>query len=250
MKKTFRVNEKKLSLRYNKQLFIVNIPAISIALTLLIISTVIFPHISQPTIVICIAFYALNGTVAFSFVTCLIGSVKASIRINAHKQNTYIEILNSDMVVSQHMQTMFRGGKRVHYKKLWVIRLNDIKDASYCKGTITINAPARLFYQNTEWLKYKCGDSGINFDHWWYNENGGISVQTVEFVDYYTYGEAVVKRILYCSNKYKQKEERYLRFREEMLNIAANTGNPPEVSPKDKPSGKKKTSAGTASSSR
>jgi hypothetical protein len=236
VKKTFKINKKKLSYKYNKQLFLINIPSISIALTLLVISTAILPHGNTPTIVYRIVFYTLNGITAYGFITCLIGSIKADIRIKAHTKDTYVEILGSDMVISQHMQTMLQKGKFIHYKKLWVVRLKDIQDAFCTSGLITINAPARLFYQKTDWLKYDSTDNGINFEHWWYNENGGQNVHIVEFIDYYTYGEAIVKRILYCRDKCIEKDERYRHFREEMLNIAANINRPPRISPRYKQS--------------
>lgn len=239
VKKTFRINRKKLSYKYNKQLFLINIPSISVALTLLVISTAILPHEDTPAIAYRIVFYTLNGIVTYGFVTCLIGSIKASIRIKAHTENTYVEILGSDVVISQHMQTMFQKGKLVHYKKLWVVQLKDIEDA-FCVGKlITINAPARLFYQKTDWLKYDHTDNGISFEHWWYNKNGGQNVQTIEFIDYYTYGEAIARRILYCRDKCREKDERYKRFRQEMLSIAASINRPHGISQKYNPNVKK-----------
>lgn len=230
MVKTFKVNEKKLTYRYNKRLLLLNIPALAIVASILIIVYLILNRQGTPLILYRAVFYTLNGALAYSFFTCFIGSVIASAKIKGHKNNTYIEILNSDMVVSQHMHSYIINGRIVDYKKLWVINLKDIESASYYKGIITITGPARLFYENSDWLKYDCDDRGISFKHWWYNDNGGKNVQTVEFKDYYTYGKSIVKRILYCQRKYYEREQRRQRFREEMLTIAASTTRPSRIS--------------------
>lgn len=235
MKKTFKVNEKKLTKRYNKKIFIACLPAIAVLFSLILIVYLMIYHKNPPIIMYYAIFYTLNGTIGYTFLCCLIGSIIETIRIKGHKTNTYIEILNSDMVVSQHMRSYFINKKLVHFKKLWVIPLKDIESASCDNGIITIKAPARLFYQDADWLKYECGDNGIKFEHWWYDENGGIPVQTVEFKDYYTYGKSIVRRILYCQRKYQEREERRNRFRNEMLSIASNTPKQTGISQKYNP---------------
>lgn len=231
MHKIMHVDEKRLARKYNFRIFFVNLPAISVALALgAVVYIFIYKSPEPPPVflyrAVFYSFYALSG---YSFISCLIGTVISEIMIKAHKENTYIEISDSLMVVSQHMRTIFSDGKFKHYKKMWVMNLNDVEDAVCIKNHITITGKARYFYENRDWLKYKNNENGISFDRWWYDSNGGKFVSSVDLIDFYIFGERIVKRILHASDKVRERARRREEFRKHMLGIAAGIKTPTGV---------------------
>lgn len=168
-------------------------------------------------------FYVLYFSVAYSFIVCLIGSIISDVLLKAHTEHTYIEIADSLLVISQHDQTVWNEGGFHSYKKLWIIDLKEVEEVECIKNQLVITAKARYFNERADWLHYEKGESGVDFDNWWYNTNGGKIVQTVEITDFYTHGERIAKRIMFCSKKAIDQAERRERFRKEMLDIAKNT---------------------------
>ena len=201
----------------------INLPSIAAAAALVIIVILFKPQNEVPEAIYKAIVYGAYFCALYSFVTVFAGSVIADVLAKAHMQNTFIEIADSRMVVSQHTQTVFNSGKFVHYKKLWVIELGEIESVSCVKNQIIINGKARYFNQRADWLNYSSTSQGIDFDNWWYNSNGGIIVNEIEVTDFYTYGARIAERIRYCSDKIKAREKQRKEYRQRMLEIAAES---------------------------
>lgn len=225
MHKTFRIDEKHLAAKYNRRLFLINLPSIAIALSLslVVLLFITLAKTNPPIIIYRTIFYATYFCAAYSFIVCLTGSIISAVVIKSHRLNTYIEISDSVMVISEHYRTCIQDFKLVYYKKMWVVKLKDVTEVSCVRNHITILSNARYFCERTDWLGYEKTDNGISFDNWWYDSHGGKNVNTIEITDFYTYGERIVRRIAFCSHKIKEREERREAFRREMLEIARNT---------------------------
>lgn len=241
MKKTFHVNEKIISAKYNRRLFLVNLPSLSVLVPLLAIVLIfsVFGNVSIPEAMYRYIFYGTYFCVLYSFVTCLIGSVIADISVKAHKKHTYIEISDSCLILSQHSCTRFCEGRLRSYKKLWIIDLNDIEDVECLQNSIVITAKARYFDQDADWLGYVRTENGVDFDNWWYNSNGGATVHSAEITDYYTNGERIAQRIRLCSEKISERTRKREEYRRRMLEIAGNTNHKRGISDKYKPARRK-----------
>lgn len=241
MKKTFHVNEKIISAKYNRRLFLVNLPSLSVLVSLLAIVLIfsVFGNVSIPEAMYRYIFYGTYFCVLYSFVTCLIGSVIADISVKAHKKHTYIEISDSFLILSQHSCTRFCEGRLRSYKKLWIIDLNDIEDVECLQNSIVITAKARYFDQDADWLGYVRTENGVDFDNWWYNSNGGATVHSAEITDYYTSGERIAQRIRLCSEKISERTRKREEYRRRMLEIAGNTDHKRGISDKYKPARRK-----------
>lgn len=231
MQKMIRVNEKRLAAKYNRRLFLAEIPAVSIIVSLFAV-TVVFVYClkaAMPAEMYRAIFYAAYAACAYGFVVCLIGSVLEEILIRAHREHTYIHIAGTVMVVSQHERTVFQEGKWVHYKKMWVVNLGDVENVECIKNRLTITAKARYFNENAAWLGYRREGEGIAFDRWWYDQNGGRDVSVIEITDFYTYGERIARHITCCANKTRERANRRMAYHAEMMAIAKNTYHPKKL---------------------
>jgi len=235
--KMIRVNEKRLAAKYNRRIFLASLPALSVLISLLIIVLLFVVKLKTPlpqqmyrTIV-----YLTYGSIAYGFAVCLTGSILEDVLIRAHREHTYIQIADSVMVVSQHCRTVFHDWKWVHYKKMWVVKLSEVENAECIRNHITLTAPARFFNEDAEWLGYSRTDEGIAFNRWWYDSNGGKNVNGIEITDFYTHGERIVRHILHCSVKVRDREQRRARFRSEMLEIARNVNYPHKLKDRYQP---------------
>jgi len=237
-----RVNEKRLAAKYNRRIFLAALPALSVLISLFIIVLVFIVRLGTtlPQQMYRTIFYLAYASVAYGFVVCLIGSVIEEILIRAHREHTYIQIADSVMIVSQHCRTVFRDWKWVHYKKMWVLKLSEVENAECVRNHITLNAPARYFNEESDWLGYHRTDEGIEFERWWYDNNGGKLVSSFEITDFYTHGERIVRHILHCADKVRDREQRRARFRQEMLAIAKNVNYPHKLKDRYQPPHKRK----------
>lgn len=235
MKKTFHINEKRLVSVFNRRLFLANIPSMSLMLALLVIVIIsVTADMNIPSVIYKSIFYGTYFCVAYSFIVCIIGGIFADTAIKSHKQHTSIEISDSLLIVSELCQSVRCDGKLRHYKKLWIIDLNDVESTEYVKNYIIIHGKARYFYQDADWLGFERTENGVDFDNWWYNSNGGEIVHTVEIHDYYTDGERIAERIIFCSNKIAERTRRREEYRRQMLEIAKNTKHKRGISEKYK----------------
>ncbi len=239
MRKTFHVSKKRILFKYNKILFILNLPSISLLISFLAIVMIFYiidsENVTIPDILNEYIFYGTYFCILYSFIVCFVGSIISDVCLKAHMKHTYIEIADSNLVVSQHSQTVFRDGKPQSYKKLWIVDLKTVEQVECVKNHLFITADARFFHENADWLSYESGADGIDFDNWWYNSNGGKNVNFIEVTDFYTFGERIAKRIRFCSDKIIAREQRREKFRREMLEIAANTHHQRGISEKYTP---------------
>lgn len=242
-----RVNEKRLSAKYNRRIFLAALPAVSILVSLLAVVLIFVPGQNGhggygrelPQEMYRTIFYVAYAACAYGFVVCLIGSVTEEILLRAHREHTYIHISGSVMVVSQHTRTVFRDGKWIHYKKMWVIKLADVTNVECIRNHLTITAEARYFNEDACWLGYSETDDGISFDRKWYDANGGKTVKSVEVTDFYTYGDRIARHIAHCADKTRERDIRRERFRAEMLEIAKGVKHPNKLKDRYKPKKKR-----------
>lgn len=231
MQKMIRVNEKRLVAKYNRRLFLAEIPAIAIIISLFAV-TVVFDYClkaEMPSEMYRAIFYAAYAACAYGFVICLTASILEEILIRAHREHTYIHIAGTVMIVSQHERTVFLDGKWVHYKKMWVVKLSDVENVECIKDHLTITAKARYFNENAQWLSYRRQGDGIAFDRWWYDRNGGKDVSVIEITDFYKYGERIARHIDACARKTRERESRRIAYHAEMMAIAKKTYHPKKL---------------------
>lgn len=241
MRKMIRVNEKRLTAKYNRRIFLAALPAVSMLVSLLVVVLLFVTGLDRelPQEMYRTIFYVAYAACAYGFAVCLIGSAAAEILIRAHREHTYIHISGSVMVVSQHTRAVFHDGRWVHYKKMWVIKLADVTNVECIRNHLTINAEARYFNEDARWLGYSETEDGISFDRWWYDVNGGRIVSTVEVTDFYTYGDRIARHIDHCANKIRERDLRRERFRMEMLEIAKGVKHPKRLRDRYKPKRKR-----------
>lgn len=241
MRKMIRVNEKRLTAKYNRRIFLAALPAVSMLVSLLVVVLLFVTGLDKelPQEMYRTIFYVAYAACAYGFVVCLIGSAAAEILIRAHREHTYIHISGSVMVVSQHTRAVYQDGRWVHYKKMWVIKLADVTNVECIRNHLTINAEARYFNEDASWLGYSETEDGISFDRWWYDVNGGRTVGTVEVTDFYTYGDRIARHIDHCANKIRERNLRRERFRQEMMEIAKGVKHPKRIRDKYKPKRKR-----------
>lgn len=225
-----RVNEKRLAVKYNRRIFLAALPALSVIVSLFVIVLIFVVRLDadMPSEMYRIIFYAAYGSCAYGFIVCLIGSFCEEILIRAHREHTYIQIADSVMIVSQHARTVFQERKWIHYKKMWVVKLADVERVECVRNHLTITAKARYFNENAAWLGYSKSEdgSGISFDRWWYDSNGGQNVSSIEITDFYTYGERIARHIDHCARKTRERNARRQAYHTEMLRIARNAHHP------------------------
>ena len=230
MQKMIRVNEKRLAFKYNRRIFFAALPSLSVIVSLLgvVLIFVVKLHSNMPAEMYRTIFYAAYFACAYGFIVCLIGSVIEDILISAHMRHTYIQIAGSVMIVSQHTRSVYQDKKWIHYKKMWVVRLEDVENAECIRNHLTIIANARFFNENADWLAYSKNEDGssISFDRQWYNTNGGKMVSKIEITDFYTYGDRIARHINHCAQKTREREQRRKAYHQEMMEIAKNINHP------------------------
>ena len=92
-----RVNEKRLSAKYNRRIFLAALPAVSILVSLLAVVLIFVPGQNGhggygrelPQEMYRTIFYAAYAACAYGFTVCLIGSVTEEILLRAHREHTY-----------------------------------------------------------------------------------------------------------------------------------------------------------------
>lgn len=219
MTKQFHVKKKKLLARYNRRILVLNI--LPIAFVLMLLFMAYFPP-ETLNIIPYYRFYFLFLTVCmgYSFVTVLAGSLIANSRFKGHMKHSFVEIENGSLIVSRYTQSVFRDGKFIDYKKLWVIDLTKVEDIYYYKGTVIVTAPARCFHEESDWLGFTKSRKGIQFDRWWYDMNGGVLLNGVEIPNDFASGQRIARTIENATGIMRRKEEKRRAFRERMLAIA------------------------------
>ncbi len=235
MHKMIRCSEKIIARRYNRILLLLNIPSAAAAAILVVISQVIIRHMHVAAELYRFFFLALYIIAAYSFVCTFLVSFTATRKINGHKKYTYIEILGEQMIVSEYTASAYAYGNTCDYRRLWVINLADVEQVTCTGSRMIIKSKARKIEQRADWLEYKADEFGrADFDYWWYNSGGGDIIQSVEIRDDYTYSERIAQRIIFCSEKQKQREIRRAEFRRRMLEAAGRKSEYRKKKPKER----------------
>lgn len=191
-----------------------------IAFVLMLLVMAYFPPEQRSMIYYRFYFLFLTICMGYSFVTVLTGSLIAHSRLSGNMKHTFVEIENGSLVVSRYTQSVFRDGKFIDYKKLWIIDLAKVEDIYYYKGTVIVTAPARCFHEESDWLSFTKTRDGIEFDRWWYDMNGGTLLNGVEIPDDFASGQRIARTIENATGIMRRKEEKRREFRERMLAIA------------------------------
>jgi len=220
--KMIRCDIKKLSRGFDKIMLAVNIPTLTAFSALGIIYFAIIRRMNVPHDFFKLYITCFFLTFAYSFTVSLLTAIIANTRLSGHKKYTYIEILGEQMVISDYVHTSSDDSGRTHHRRMWVFDLSDVEQVT-CNGRrVIVKGKARFFEAPARWLTYSSTESGkADFDYWWYSENGGKEVTQASIKDTYFYSERIAQRIIFCSEKQKQRVLRRQEFRQRMLDIAA-----------------------------
>jgi hypothetical protein len=227
MDKIFRINEKKLTIRYNLRIFFAALPAAGIIFAAILLTYAIivpFPGRLPPT-VYRLFFPIMSWTVLYALIVVLIGSVIETILLKAHKKHSYIQIKGKYLIISEHVQTVFRRGKALSYKKLYVANIKEIDDIICRRDTVTFVINADYYADRADFLEYDFDDDGnLKFRYWLADETHRVKKITVN--DNYTHAERIAQRIFLVAGKVRERDARRERFRREMLERAAKAKRP------------------------
>lgn len=215
MTRYFHASEKKLLKRYNLRLLAATLPTIAAGLTLFAI--IFFNRESfQPVSYYYIVSLFLCALTGGAFFMVLIGSLEITRRLSCNRAHTYVEITGKVLIVSKYLQTH----SKKTYKKLWIIKLSEIKEVYQYKNTVIVVSPARLIEAPAEWLSYSRTRNGVLFENWWYDNCGGKFTGGVEIPDMFANPYRIAKTIEHVSGKTRRIEAERKKYREEMLAIA------------------------------
>ncbi|MDR0991670.1 MAG: hypothetical protein LBL87_02075 [Ruminococcus sp.] len=234
MDKIFRINEKKLTIRYNLRIFFAALPAAGIiAAALLLTFVIIVPFPGQlPLTVYRLLFPIMSFTVLYAAVVVTVGSIIETILLKAHKKHSYIQIKGRYLIVSEHIQTVFRRGKPISYKRLYVADIKNIDDIICRRDSVTFVIKADFYTECTDFLEYTFDESGsIKFSYWLADENKTVKSFTVS--DRYTHAERIAQRIFLVAGKVRERDARRERFRREMLERAKTAKRPKRLPDRD-----------------
>jgi hypothetical protein len=234
MDKIFRINEKKLTIRYNLRIFFATLPAVGIiAAALLLTYAIIVPFPGQlPQTVYRLMFPIMSFTLLYAFAVVLIGSIIETILLAAHKKHSYIQIKGRYLIVSEHVQTVFRRGKAIAYKKLYVADIKHIDDIICRRDSITFVINADFYSDRADFLDYTFEENGdIKFSYWLADETKTVKSFTVG--DRFTHAERIAQRIFLVAGKVRERDARRERFRREMLERAKTVKRPSRLPDRD-----------------
>jgi hypothetical protein len=234
MDKIFRINEKKLTIRYNLRIFYSTLPAAGVIFAAFLLTyAIIVPFPGRlPQTVYRLLFPIMSWTVLYALIVVLIGSVIETILLKAHKKHSFIQIKGKYLIVSEHVQTVYRRGEAVSYKRLYVANIKDIDDIICKQDSVTFVINADYYSDRTDFLEYEFDeDDTIKFKYWLADETHRVKKFTVN--DRYTHAERIAQRIFLVAGKVRAKEARRERFRREMLERAKNAKRPKHFPDRD-----------------
>lgn len=234
MHKLIKCDLRKIGRRYDILLLGLNIPSITAAAVLLIVSRLILIKMEAPSDFYEIFFGVLYAAAAYAFLVTLAVTIFANRRIGGSKRNTYIEILGEQLILSEYISTAVIDGKKYDYKRLWIINLADISEVVCTRNKITVKGKARRIEERADCLGYTEQSGRAVFDYWWYTENGGSIFKSAEIKDDYFYAERIAQRIIFCSERQKKREIQRAEFRRRMLEIAGRRGTNRRKKPKER----------------
>lgn len=204
--------------RYNGRIFLLNIPSLATACTLAAMS--VASDGTEPLLYYRFIFGITTMIIAYSFFTVLIGSYISYKRLKFNSVYTYIDVVGEYLAVSEFTNAKWHNGKFNVYKKLWIAKLSDIEDVYYYDRDLVVLGPARLFEEPADWLEYSRGRTKPEFHKWWYNENGGKNVHSIEIRNKFSNPERIIRVIENSCGTMQKKEQKRREYREHMLKIA------------------------------
>jgi hypothetical protein len=234
MDKIFRINERKLTIRYNLRIFFAALPAAGIiAAALLLTYAIIVPFPGQlPQMVYRLMFPIVSFAVLYAAVVVIVGSVIETILLRSHKKHSYIEIKGRYLIVSEHTQTVFRRGKRIAYKKLYIADIKNIDDIICRRDSVTFVIKADFYSDRADFLDYTFDENGdLKFTYWLADEVKTVKSFTVG--DRFTHAERIAQRIFLVAGKVRERDARRERFRREMLERAKSVKRPKRLPDRD-----------------
>ncbi|MDE7293952.1 MAG: hypothetical protein K2N72_05975 [Oscillospiraceae bacterium] len=218
--KMIRSAERVIAKRYNKLLLLLNIPSVTMAGALTIISLLIIGQMEAPPELYRMFYGVLYITLLYAFTVTAVVTAKMNRSLRGHGKYSYIEILGEQMIVSEYVSSARNEGELIDYKRIWVVSLADVEQVTCTERKIIIKAKARFMEDRADWLCYDDDGQGhAEFDHWYFN-TGGKQVDSVEIRDNYFYAEAAARRIIFCSERQKVREMRREEFRRRMIEVA------------------------------
>jgi hypothetical protein len=234
MDKIFRINEKKLTIRYNLRIFFAALPALGIIFAAFLLTyAIIVPFPGRlPQTVYRLLFPIMSWAFLYALIVVLIGSIIETILLKAHKKHSFIEIKGKYLIVSEHVQTVIRRGMPVSYKKLYVANIKDIDDIIVKQDSVTFVINADYIADRTDFLEYEFDENDeIKFKYWLADETHRVKKFTVN--DRYTHAERIAQRIFLVAGKVRERDARRERFRREMLERAKNAKRPSRFPDRD-----------------
>lgn len=225
--KMIRCSRKIIGARYDKAMLLLNIPTITAACTMAVISFLIIRNMSVPETFYRFFFGFLYGAVLYGFLTCFVVTVLQNRSLRGHGCYTYMELLGEQMIASEYIGSVYSLQGATDYIRLWVIRLADVEQITVTDKKITIKAKARLIEERADRLTYTADSVGrVEFDYGWFDNVGGKAVDSVELCNNYFYAERAAQRIIFSSRQQKRVEFDREAFRRRMLEIAEGKRKP------------------------
>lgn len=106
--------------------------------------------------------------------------------LHNHRINTFIDITEKYIIISVHSQTVMSSFKLVHFKKIYVIKLDTLDCIRLLKGRLFIYGAVNCYYDKSENLEYSFDDKGkLVFSRWWYNYNPLKKEDYISINNYY-----------------------------------------------------------------
>jgi hypothetical protein len=164
---------------------------------------------------------ALTFVFLYGFFTVVIFSTINEHRLRGHKENTYIEIYDKNLIISQFVQTAIINKSIRTYKRLWVADIKTIDDIIVKKHTVVFKIKAEYFNDDALFLAYEKSEDGFHFKMWM-PPDAGKKVSSFEITDHYTDSERIAQRIFLVAGNIRARDARRERFRKEMLERAKN----------------------------
>lgn len=224
MHKMIRCDSKSLDRHYDKLIFLFNLPSLSLAAALFLVNKLVMSNMAVPDELYRAFFLVLLIAAAYSFTATLLLSVRSTLQLRGNKKYTYIEIIGQQLVISRYLSTVYESRKLHDYRRISLMELADVEEVDCIKNRVIIKGKARHIEGRADWLDYEITDAGrIDFDYWWFNDNGGTVTDNTEFRDVYFYIERIAQRIIFCSEKQKAREIRREEFRRRMLEAAGKS---------------------------
>lgn len=222
MNKFIFVDIKKLKKRYRSIVFAVSVPFFQFIIAIFIVfwfasNKNTNNNMKQYTVFMAIVSLSLLISII------VVGTLISRHFLKVHKKNTFIDISSRILVVSRHSQTYLNKFKQKYQKRLYVIKLSELQSISTAKGKLIVKGKIRFLHEKADWLLYSFNDNGISFEKWWYDNNAGVMMDTLEVPDVFINTNRAVRLVKRLSSLDKERIKRQQKYHDEMLERAKNT---------------------------